>query len=111
MSGHNHDNVLGPFSGSGMAIGGAIGFKRAFRSFYGFFGLFMALFNHDGHSGSRKGSQHIAPDVPGRDPTLIHADPPVWSRQACLWPVLPIAAFFGQFLAIKWVKMAGSKAA
>ena len=40
----------------------------------------------NGHSGPGKGSQHIAPDVPGLDPTSIHADPPVWSRLACLWP-------------------------
>ena len=41
---------------------------------------------HNGHSGPGKGSQHIVPDVPGLDPTLIHANPPVWSRQAYLWP-------------------------
>ena len=64
-----------------------------------------------GHSGPGKGSQHIVPDVDGLDPTSIHADPPVWSRQACIWPDVPFMAIFGQFLAIKWVKMAGSKAA
>ena len=44
-------------------------------------------------------------------PNLIHSDPPVWSCQACIWPDVPFMAIFGQFLAIKWVKMAGSKAA
>ena len=28
-----------------------------------------------------KGLQHIAPDVPGLDSTLIHADPPVWEER------------------------------
>ena len=43
-----------------------------------------------------KRSQHIAPDVPGLDPTLIHTDPPIRSRQTCsgsqkghLWPLEP----------------------
>ena len=30
-----------------------------------------------GHSGPGNRSQLIAPDVPGLDPTLIYADPPV----------------------------------
>ena len=33
----------------GMAIGGVMGFKRAFWPFYGLFGLFMALLYQDGH--------------------------------------------------------------
>ena len=37
-----------------------------------------------GHSGPGKGSSHIVPDVPGLDPTLIHAVPPFRSRQARL---------------------------
>ena len=110
-SGHIHGNVLAQFPGSGMANGGRHMVQKGLSAFLWLFGLFMALLDHNGHSGSGKRFQHIASDVPGLDPTLIHADPPVWSRQACLWPVLPIAAFFGQFLAIKWVKMAGSKAA
>ena len=52
------------FPGLEWPLGGAIWFKMASRPFYGLFGPFMALFNHDGHSGSRKRSQHIAPDVP-----------------------------------------------
>ena len=70
-----------------MAIGRRYRVQEGLSVFLWFFiGLLMVLFNHDGYSGSRKGSQHMAPEVPGRDPTLIHADPPEWSRQACLWP-------------------------
>ena len=54
--------------------------KGHFRPFWGY------MAPPYGHSGSGKGSQHIGTDVPGLDPTLIHADPPLWSRQACLWP-------------------------
>ena len=63
----------------------------------------------DGHFGPGKWSQHIPPDVSCLDPTLIRTDPPFWSLQACLWLGVPFMALFGQFLAIKWVKMAGSK--
>ena len=58
----------------------------------------------NGHSGPGKGSQHIAPDVPGLDPTLIHADPQVWSCQACLWDNRAIYGLFEPF----WDPMAGS---
>ena len=82
------------------------------RSISGNFGPFWGpMAPPNGHSGPGKGSQHIVPDVHGLDPTSIHADPPVWSRQACIWPDVPFMAIFGQFLAIKRVKMAGSKAA
>ena len=56
-----------------------------------------------------KWSLHIPPDVPCLDPTLIHADPPFRSLQASLWPQEAHLWPFGQFLAIKWAKMAGSK--
>ena len=57
------------------------------RSISGNFGPFWGpMAPPNGHSRPGKGSQHIAPDVPGLDPTSIHADPPVWGRQACLWP-------------------------
>ena len=62
-----------------------------------------------GHSGPGKWSQHIPPDVSWLDPTLIHADPPFRSLQASLWPQEAHLWPFGQFLAIKWAKMAGSK--
>ena len=39
-----------------------------------------------GHSGPGKWSQHITLDVPSPDPTLIHTDPPVCSRQGGVWP-------------------------
>ena len=84
--GHIHGNVLGQFPGSGMAIGGRHMVQKGLSAFLWPFGLFIALLDHDGHSGSGKRFQHIAPDVPGLDPTLIHADSPVWSPQACLWP-------------------------
>ena len=58
----------------------------------------------NGHSRPGKGSQHIAPDVPGLDPTSIHADPPVWSCQACLWHNRAIYGLFEPF----WDPMAGS---
>ena len=38
-----------------------------------------------GHSGPGKWSQHITLDVPNPDPTLIHTDPPVCSRQGGVW--------------------------
>ena len=60
----------------------------------------------DGHSGPGNRSQHIAPDVPGLDPTLIHADPPVWSRQTCLWPqkghLWHFGAILGPYGAPQW---------
>ena len=85
-SGHIHGNVLAQFPGSGMANGGRHMVQKGLSAFLWLFGLFMALLDHNGHSGSGKRFQHIAPDVPGLDPTLIHADSPVWSPQACLWP-------------------------
>ena len=58
----------------------------------------------NGHSGPGNRSQRIALDVPGLDPALIHADPPVWSRQTCSWPqkghLGPFIAISGLFLAI-----------
>ena len=39
-----------------------------------------------GQSGPGKWSQHITLDVPSPDPTLIHTDPPVCSRQGGVWP-------------------------
>ena len=39
-----------------------------------------------GHSGPGKWSQHITLDVPSPDPTFIHTDPPVCSRQGGVWP-------------------------
>ena len=77
--GHIHGNVLGQFPGSGMAIGGRHMVQKGLSAFLWPFGLFIALLDHDGHSGSGKRFQHIAPDVPGLDPTVNHADPPVWS--------------------------------
>ena len=65
----------------------------------------------DGHSGPGKWSLPTPPDVSSLDPTLIHLDPPFRSLQGCLWLGVPFMALFGQFLAIKWVKMAGSKMA
>ena len=85
-SGHIHGNVLAQFPGSGMANGGRHMVQKGLSAFLWLFGLFMALLDHNGHSGSGKRFQHIAPDVPGLDPTLINADSPVWSPQACLWP-------------------------
>ena len=58
----------------------------------------------NGHSGPGKGSQHIALDVPRLDPTSIHADSPVWSRQACLWHNRAIYGLFEPF----WDPTAGS---
>ena len=76
------------------------------------FGLFMAswpflaLLDHDGHSEALKTFQHIASNVPGLDPTLIHADPPVWSRQASLWPqndhLWPFWTILGPYGAPLW---------
>ena len=40
----------------------------------------------DGHSGPGKRSPHITLDVSYPDPTLIHTDPPVCSRQGDIWP-------------------------
>ena len=85
-SGHNHGNVLAQFPGSGMTNGGRHMFQKGLSAFLWLFGLFMALLDHNGHSGSGKRFQHIVLDVPGLDPTLIHADPPVCSCQARLWP-------------------------
>ena len=85
-SGHIHGNVLAQFPGSGMANGGRHMVQKGLSAFLWLFGLFMALLDHNGHSGSGKRFQHIAPDVPGLDPTLIHADSLVWSPQASLWP-------------------------
>ena len=65
---------------------------------YGHFGPFWGpMAPPNGHSGPGKGSQHIVPDVPGLDPTLIHADPPVWSCQACLWHNRAIYGIFEPF--------------
>ena len=64
-SGHIHGNVLGQFPGSGMANGGRHMVQKGLSAFLSPFGLFIALLDHDGHSGSGKRFQHIAPDVPG----------------------------------------------
>ena len=60
----------------------------------------------DGHSGPGKRLKHIAPDVPGLDPALIHADPPIWDHQACLWPqndhLWPFEAILGPYGAPEW---------
>ena len=44
MSGHNHDNVLGPFSGSGMAIGRRHRVQEGFSVFLWVFGPFYGPF-------------------------------------------------------------------
>ena len=64
-SGHIHGNVLAQFPGSGMANGGRHMVQKGLSAFLWLFGLFMALLDHNGHSGSGKRFQHIAPDVPG----------------------------------------------
>ena len=64
-SGHIHGNVLAQFPGSGMANGGRHMVQKGLSAFLWLFGLFMALSDHNGHSGSGKRFQHIAPDVPG----------------------------------------------
>ena len=82
------------------------------RPIYGHFEPFWGLMAPpDGHSGPGKWSLPTPPDVSSLDPTLIHLDPPFRSLQGCLWLGVPFMALFGQFLAIKWVKMAGSKMA
>ena len=52
--GHIHGNVLGQFPGSGMAIGGRHMVQKGLSAFLWPFGLFIALLDHDGHSGSGK---------------------------------------------------------
>ena len=64
-SGHIHGNVLAQFPGSGMANGGRHMVQKGLSAFLWLFGLFMALLDHNGHYGSGKRFQHIAPDVPG----------------------------------------------
>ena len=48
-----------------------------------------------GHSGPGKWSQHITLDVPSPDPTLIHTDPPVCSRQGGVWHPLLKGGYTG----------------
>ena len=57
----------------------AYGHKMAI---YGLFGPFWGpMAPPHGHFGPGKRFKHIALDVPGLDPALIHTDPPVGSRQ------------------------------
>ena len=66
---------------------------------YGHFGPFWGpMAPPNGHSGPGKRFQHIAPDVAGLDPTLIHADPPVWSRQRYWFRSLWFSSYFEPFL-------------
>ena len=81
------------------AAGPAYGHKR---TIYGLLEPFRGpMVPPDGHSGCGKRFQHIAPDVPRLGPTLIHADPPVRSRQTCLWPqkghLWPFGAIYGPY--------------
>ena len=51
-SGHIHGNVLAQFPGSGMANGGRHMVQKGLSAFLWLFGLFMALLDHNGHTGS-----------------------------------------------------------
>ena len=61
-----------------------------------------------GQSGPGKWSPHITLDVSYPDPTLIHTDPPVWSRQGGLWlqkgHLWPFGAILAPYGAPLWPK-------
>ena len=84
--GHTHGDVLGLFPGSGMAIRGRPMVQKGVLAFLWPLDFVWLFWTMMAIPDPEKRFQHIASDVPGLDPTLIHADPPVWSRQACLWP-------------------------
>ena len=54
-------------------------------------------------------SQEVPLDVCYPVPALFQAVPPIQGHHGCLWPEHCIYGHFWHFLAIKWVKMAGTR--
>ena len=67
----------------------------------------MATWNS--HSRSENWFQQVGLDVCYPVPALFQAVPPIQGHHGCLWPEHCIYGHFWHFLAIKWVKMAGTR--